>query len=145
MANAIVKMYATTASKLSQLQVLDGQLIFVRDVRKIYLDMNGTRLEYSIIQVLASEEDRSNLLAPVEGFYFVESTHVMWRYKDKWTQISPSNLNPIFFGGTSDEFPPVGNSTTLYVTDDATYKWDTLLQKYVVVSNKTEWKTLEGE
>lgn len=145
MANAIVKMYTTTASKLSQLQVLDGQLIFVRDVRKIYLDINGARLEYSIIQVLASEEDRSNLLAPVEGFYFVESTHVMWRYKDKWTQISPSNLNPIFFGGTSDDLPSVGDSTTLYVTDDATYKWDALLQEYVVVSNKTEWKTLEGE
>lgn len=145
MANAIVKMYTTTASKLSQLQVLDGQLIFVRDVRKIYLDINGARLEYSIIQVLASEEDRSNLLAPVEGFYFVESTHVMWRYKDKWTQISPFNLNPIFFGGTSDDLPSVGDSATLYVTDDATYKWDALLREYVVVSNKTEWKTLEGE
>ena len=139
---AIVKLYSTTASKLNQLPVVDGTLTFVKDTRRIYLDMNGVRIEYSDIQILQNEVSRSNLLAPVEGFYFVEETNVMWRYKEGWKQISPSNLNPIFFGDEND-FPPIGVSSTLYVSNDATYKWGALTQSYEVVSNKTAWETIE--
>lgn len=135
---AIVKIYSTTASKLNQLPVVDGTLTFVKDTRRIYLDMNGTRVEYSIIQVLQNEASRKNLLAPVEGFYFVEDTSVMWRYKEGWKQITPSNLDSVFFG-TEEDFPEIGSTSTLYVSDSATYKWDNLTKSYEVVANKTAW------
>lgn len=141
MAAAIVKVYSTVASKLNQLQVTDGQLIFVKDTKRIFLDMNGLRLGYDTIQVFPTDEERLQILAPVEGFYFVESTGIMWRYNNEWKQLTPSNLNPLFFGNRED-FPPEGNPATLYLTDDATYKWDSLLREYIIVSNKTEWKMI---
>lgn len=139
---AIVKVYTTVAAKLSQLEVRDGNLIFVSDTKQLYLDFNGNRLGYDCIQVFFSEQNRVDLLAPTEGFYFVEETGVMWRYKAGWKQISPDNLNQITFGTSVDDFPTEGNSKILYVADDATYKWDAVTQSYLCVSNKTEWKTL---
>lgn len=142
MAAPIVKLYSTTAARLKDLNVVDGQLIFVKDIRKIYLDLNGIRVDYSLIQVLESDEERLSILAPVEGFYYVEGTGVLWRYKNKWVQISPDNLSPIFFGSLED-FPENGNATTLYVDDDTIYRWDALTLSYLAVANKTEWKNLD--
>ena len=141
--SAIVKFYHTTKSKLAQLPVSDGNLVFVTDTKQMYLDMNGNRLGYTDIQVLPTESDRISILAPVEGFYFVEETDILWRYKEGWKQITPSNISPLFFGAYED-FPPVGSSNVLYVSDGATYKWDTLTSTYSCVSNKTEWNILEG-
>ena len=138
---AIVKCYNTVNSKLAQLPVSDGNLIFVTDTRTIYLDINGTRLGYSDIKILPQESDRTSILAPVEGFYYVEETDIFWRYKEGWKQITPDNLNPLFFGAYED-FPPTGKDNVLYISDDATYKWDSLTSTYICVSNKTEWKEL---
>lgn len=144
MAANIVQMYHTVAAKLSQLDVTDGNLIFVTDKKEIFLDINGNRLGYSCIQVFSSEQERLAVLAPIEGFYFVEETNSLWRYKNTWKQLTPDILNPIMFGITITDFPTIGNEKVFYITDDATYKWDTATQTYVCVSNKTEWKTLGG-
>ena len=141
MSSAILKVYATNAAKLSRLQVQDGQLIFVKDTKKIFLDLNGVRLGYEAIQVFSSDEERLQVLAPVEGFYYVEETNIIWRYNKEWKQITPDYLTPFFFGNRED-FPPTGNPKILYLTDDATYKWDSLLNDYLVISNKTEWKEI---
>jgi hypothetical protein len=142
MAN-VMKVYTTVATKLSSLPVQDGQLIFVSDTRQIYLDFSGTRVSYNIIQTFNTDEDRATWLVPIEGFYFVKSTGVLWNYSSGWTQLSPDNLNQIFFGETIDDFPTLGNECLLYITDDATYKWDVLTGSYKMVSNKTEWDVLE--
>lgn len=139
--SAIVKFYHTTQSKLAQLPVSDGNLIFVTDTKKMYLDINGNRLGYQDIQVLPTETDRTSILAPIEGFYYVEETNILWRYKEGWKKVTPDNLSPLFFGAYED-FPPIGNSNVLYISDDATYKWDSLTSTYICVSNKTEWKEL---
>lgn len=139
--SAIVKFYHTTQSKLAQLPVSDGNLVFVTDTKKMYLDINGNRLGYQDIQVLPSETDRTSILAPIEGFYYIEETNILWRYKEGWKKVTPDNLSPLFFGAYED-FPPTGNSNVLYISDDATYKWDSLTSTYICVSNKTEWKEL---
>lgn len=139
--SAIVKFYHTTQSKLAQLPVSDGNLIFVTDTKKMYLDINGNRLGYQDIQVLPTDTDRTSILAPIEGFYYVEETNILWRYKEGWKKVTPDNLSPLFFGAYED-FPPTGNSNVLYISDDATYKWDSLTSTYICVSNKTEWKEL---
>ena len=137
----IVKFYYTINSKLSSLPIVDGQVIFVSDTKKFYLDMNGLRLGYSDIQVLATESDRTSILAPVEGFYFVDDTNVMWRYKGSWKQITPSELSPLYFGDY-DSFPPIGKENTLYITNDATYRWDSITSSYICIANKTEWRVI---
>lgn len=141
--SAIVKFYHTTNSKLAQLPVRNGNLIFVTDTKRMYLDVNGNRLPYMDIQLLPTESDRTSVLAPIEGFYFVEETNVLWRYREGWIQVTPSNLTPLFFG-SYEEFPPQGNPLVLYVSDNATYKWDSLTSKYMCVANKTEWTVLGG-
>ena len=138
---AIVKAYNTLQSKLSQLPISDGNLIFVTDTHTIYLDINGTRLGYTDITVLSQETDRTSILAPVEGFYYVEETDIFWRYKEGWKQITPDNLNPLFFGAYED-LPPTGKDNVLYISDDATYKWDSLTSQYICIANKTEWDVI---
>ena len=139
MANPIIQIYGTVNARLNQLPVNDGNLIFVRDTRKVYLDMGGLRLDFATIRVFQTDAERTGTLAPVEGFYYVEDTGVLWRYSSSWKQITPSNLTPIFFGKYED-FPPTGSSSMLYVDDARTYRWDGT--KYTVVANKTEWETL---
>lgn len=139
--SAIVKFYHTTNSKLNELPIVDGQVIFVHDTKKFYLDMSGVRVGYSDIQVLPSDSDRTSILAPVEGFYFVDDTNVMWRYKGGWKQITPSELSPLYFG-EYESFPPIGKESTLYLTDSATYRWDSITSSYICIANKTEWRTV---
>lgn len=139
---AIVKVYSTVAAKLPQLAVTDGQLIFCRDTRTIYLDMAGVRVGYTDITTLASETERTGLLAPVEGYYYVDETNLMWRYNGKWTRINSADSEVIFFGDVSS-FPDTGSSNRLYVSDNAIYRWDAISRKYVVVSNKTSWTAIQ--
>lgn len=143
MANAIVKVYTTVEAKLSQLAVVDGQLIFVSDTKRIYLDMGGYRVCYTAIQVFSTDQDRLDWLAPIEGFYFVKSTGVLWNYSGSWKQLSPDNLEQVFIGSTTDDFPQTGNSGTLYTSNNAVYKWDSAARRYEIVANKTEWTALE--
>ena len=139
--SAIVKFYHTVDSKLAQLPVRDGNLVFVTDTKRMYLDIKGNRLPYIDIQILSEETNRTSILAPTEGFYYVEETNVLWRYKGSWKQVTPNNMTPLFFGDY-DSFPKIGNSGTLYVSDNATYKWDSIKSQYVCVANKTEWNYL---
>lgn len=140
---AIMKVYSTVDAKLSQLSVRDGNLIFTTDTRRIYLDMNGNRMGYDTIRVFNKDSDRQAVLAPVEGFYFVRDTGVLWNVTaGKWRQMTPSDLQQVSFGTSSNDFPKVGNQNILYVADDSVYRWDAMLNEYVVVSNKTEWQNL---
>lgn len=82
---------ATVNSKISDLPLKDGQLIFIQDKQTIALDFGGKRKFYTEIQELATEEARTSMLAPVAGlYYFVVETSVLWTYRDDWVQITTS-------------------------------------------------------
>lgn len=146
----LMKAFITTSDKLNSLSVVDGQLIFVYDTQKIYLDFNGLRLSYaegnsnesSSFIILTTEEDRLALTSPVEGFYFIESTSKIWRYKDKWIPVSSDGNSSINMVDSIDALPEEGNANQLYVLDDAIYRWDTATKEYVVVSGQSQWITL---
>lgn len=142
MANAIVKVYTTVAAKLSQLAVSDGQLIFVSDTRKIYLDFNGYRVGYDTFRVFENDQERLQWLAPVEGFYFVKSTGVLWSYSGSWAQLTPSNLEQVVIGESASDFPQEGRENTLYTADSGVYKWNASSSTYALVANKLEWGDL---
>lgn len=91
----VLSAIATVNSKLSDLEVKDGQLIFVQDKNTIALDFGGKRRLYKQIEELSTEDARSSLLAPVTGqYYFVVETGVMWTYQNDWVQITtaPSDI-----------------------------------------------------
>lgn len=48
----ILQFIATTGSRLSDLPISDGQLIFLQDRHKIVLDFNGSRKFYNDIEIL---------------------------------------------------------------------------------------------
>lgn len=85
----VLSVCATVGSKLSDLVIKDGQLIFVQDKHKIALDFNGKRTFYNQIEELATEDARTAMLAPIKGaFYFVLDTGILWTYQSDWVQIT---------------------------------------------------------
>lgn len=134
---AILSVYATVASRLSDLVIKDGQLIFVHDKHKIALDYGGKRTFYNQIEELATDSARTSMLAPVAGlFYFVIETAALWTYRDGWIQLTTPPKEVVFIG---TEFPELGISKTLYVdTDNKEISvWDGVSSSYVVVADKT--------
>ena len=89
--NAVLTVRTTIGSKVANLGISDGQLIFVRDKRQVALDFDGRRTFYNLIEELATDGARLALLAPVTGaYYFVVETGVLWAYQDDWIRLTTS-------------------------------------------------------
>jgi hypothetical protein len=119
---AQMKIVYTTSNKLDDLAIESGQIIFVVDTHTIYMDMKDRRTSYSTIYVFETEAERLAYENPAQGFYFVDETHVVWRYKSNWIQITPERLRPIVFGKEVSSFPLRGEEGILYIADQAIYK-----------------------
>jgi hypothetical protein len=115
---------STVDSKLSQCQVENGQLIFVSDTRRIYLDFNNIRTEYSQFIILGKESDRVNYLTPITSFYFIKETKTFWRYEDgEWVQLTSQPKETVVFINYKD-LPQQGQKEVLYITETQSYVWD---------------------
>ena len=132
---AILSVCATIGSKLSDLAIKDGQLIFVQDKHKVALDFNGKRIFYNQIEEVATEAARSAILAPVSGmYYFVIDSAVLWTYQGKWIQITTPPEEVVFIG---TELPELGSNKTLYVDKSGGISiWNDESKEYVVVADK---------
>lgn len=133
---AILSVCATVGSKLSDLTIKDGQLIFVQDKHKIALDFNGKRVFYNQMEEIATEAERSAILAPVTGsYYFVIDSAVLWTYNGGWIQLTYPPKDVVFIGV---ELPELGSNKTLYVNKAGGISiWDDGANGYVVVADKT--------
>lgn len=134
----IMSVVATTASRLPDLSIKNGQLIFVKDSQKVALDLNDKRTFYNQIVVLQTDLERQSLLAPISGlFYFVIDTAVLWHYEKSWIQITTSP-NEIVYIDVS--LPELGSANTLYVdtTLNNVSVWDDDAKKYQIVADKAE-------
>lgn len=137
-ANPILSLCVTVASKLKELTIQEGQLIFIKDKQRIAMDIDGKRIFYNQIEEISSEAERLALLAPISGlYYFVLDTAVLWKYDEDWIQIT-QNPDDIVFIGT-DDIPEIGNSKTLYVNrvEQFISVWDTDTSSYVIVADTT--------
>lgn len=132
----VLSVCATTASKVKELSINDGQLIFVHDTGKIALDFNGKRVFYNQIIELNAEIERVNLLAPISGkYYFVVETAVLWTYQSKWVQITTPPEEVVFIG---TDLPELGSKKTLYIDKEnkSISVWDESNRNYMVVGEK---------
>ena len=140
----ILSVCATVGSRLSELTIKNGQLIFIQDKHRIALDYGDKRVFYNQIIELETEQARKSLLAPVTGsYYFVIDTAVFWSYQESgWIQITTPPKEIVFIG---TELPELGSAKTLYV--DKVNKeisiWDEVTSQYVVVANNTVEMTAE--
>ena len=87
--NTFMSIVTTVNSNLPNLSVTNGQIIFVRDSRKLYFDYDDKRVAYGPIIDLATEAERSSILAPITGsFYYVVETNALWTYRGSWTLVN---------------------------------------------------------
>ncbi len=131
--STVLSVIGTVKSKLSDLSIKNGQLIFVQDSQKIALDFNGKRVFYNQIVILKTEQERQELLAPVEGlFYFVLGTAVLWTYSTDWIQVTNSPEEILFVGTT---LPELGSEKTIYVNkaNKNISIWDKETNTYIIV------------
>ncbi len=139
----ILSVIATSASRLSDLSIKDGQLVFVKDKQYIALDIDNKRVFYNQIISLKTDEERQSILAPIKGlFYFVVSTAVLWTYEDSWIQITTQPNEVVFIGV---ELPELGSANTLYVNKQKKEisVWDDDMKSYMVVADKMDEITEE--
>lgn len=134
---SVLKLVATTSSKIQDLVIESGQLVFLYDIGRIAFDYKGTRVFYNQIVELETEAERQALDNPLSGYYFVIDKACLWFYKDKWIQITEKPQEIVFIGV---ELPQLGQANKIYVdTDDREISvWDEATGKYIVVSNYTQ-------
>lgn len=137
MAKAAFTIVATTSDRVKDLVIKNGQLIFIQDKGRIAFDFKGKRIFYNQITELDTEYDRTSLSIPVNGYYFVIETAVLWFYQDEWIQITTPPEDIVFIGV---ELPELGQSKTLYVdkTNKEISVWDDTTNEYVVVADKSD-------
>ena len=127
---------ATTASRVKDLVIKDGQLIFMREVGRIAFDFKGQRVFYNQIVELETESARQSLESPIPGYYFVIDKATLWFYQDGWVQITHEPKEVVFIGV---ELPELGSANTLYVDKQSKNisVWDDETKHYVVVADTT--------
>ena len=135
----ILSVCATTAKRLPDLAIKNGQLIFIQDKHRIAFDFGDKRKFYNQIEELATDEERIALEEPIVGsFYFVINTAVFWTYQNDWIPLTTSPEEIVFIG--TDTMPELGSAKTLYVskTKKEITVWDNNTNGYVSVSNYSE-------
>lgn len=134
---SILSLIATTSSRIKDLVIKDGQLIFIQDLGRIAFDFKGSRVFYNQIVELNTEAERLALDSPLSGYYFVIDTAVLWFYQnEEWVQITEKPEEVIFIG---TELPELGQANKVYIDkDDREISiWDEETNQYIVVSNYT--------
>lgn len=136
MAENVLSIIGTVASKVPDIAIKNGQLIFIPDSRTIALDLNNRRTFYNQIISLETDTERNNMLAPINGsFYFVIETAVLWNYQNKWVQITTPPEEVVSIGAT---LPQLGSKKTLYVntSEENISIWDDATQSFKIMGEK---------
>lgn len=136
---SVLSLIATSSSKISNLTIKNGQLIFIQDLGRIAFDFNDKRVFYNQIVELDTEAERLALDTPLSGYYFIIGTGVLWFYKDGWIQITEKPQEVVFIGV---ELPELGQAkeNMLYVNkaEKEIAIFDSASNEYMVVSNFTQ-------
>ncbi len=136
---SVLSLVATSSSRIRELVIKDGQLIFIQDLGRIAFDYKGQRVFYNQIVELNTEADRLALDSPLSGYYFVIGSACLWFYKDEWIQITEKPDDVVFIGV---ELPELGQENKIYANTTSGNEnisvWDEELGCYVVVADKTQ-------
>lgn len=82
----------TNKSLLGTTDISNGCVYFVDDTKELFFDFDSKRSEVKDILVLEKESERTSILfVPLNKFYFILETKILWFYKDgTWYQVSQS-------------------------------------------------------
>lgn len=134
----IMSLIATKSSRVKDLIIKDGQLIFIQDAGRIAFDFKGKRVFYNQIVELETEVERLTLDSPLNGYYFVIDSACLWYYRDGWTQITEKPEEVIHI---DVELPALGQAKEgmLYVNkaEREIAVFDNASNDYIIVSDYT--------
>ena len=134
----ILSLIATSSSRIRELVIKDGQLIFIQDLGRIAFDYKGKRVFYNQIVELQTEAERIAIDSPLSGYYFVIDTAVLWFYQDAWVQITEKPQEIVSIGV---ELPELGQAkdNVLYVNkaEREIAVFDNASNEYIIVSDRT--------
>lgn len=137
---AQMKLVYTTRARLDELPLENGQIIYAPDDNLICLDMRDKRFIYHTLRSFETDAERLRFIGVNKCFYFVEETNIMWQYiNNEWKQITPANLEPIYYAEVPERFPARGTENTLFYTDNGIYNWKESLQDYNLIANANTW------
>lgn len=92
MGNTDIKFTAVNLNKssLESTAIENGAVYFVNDTKELFYDFNSQRIEVKDILILETDAERTSILfTPLNKFYFVLETTILWLYKDgTWYQVS---------------------------------------------------------
>lgn len=135
---SVLKLVATTSSKIRNLTIENGQLVFLYDIGRIAFDYKDKRVFYNQIVELETEAERLLLEEPLEGYYFILGSGCLWFYKDGWTQITEKPQKVVQIGVN---LPDLGQAQegTLYVNkvEREIAIFDSASNEYIIVSDYT--------
>lgn len=140
----VMSLIATSSSRIKDLVIKNGQLIFIQDSGRIAFDFNNKRVFYNQIVELDTDADRQELVSPLNGYYFVIDTGILWTYRNEWVQITSKPEEIVFVGV---ELPTLGQTNKIYANTTEGAEnisvWSDELGAYVVVADKTQTMTSE--
>lgn len=144
MASAVMSLVATSSTRIRELPIKNGQLIFIQDIGRIAFDYKDNRVFYNQIVELQTEADRIMLDNPLDGYYFVIGSGCLWFYKGGWTQITEKPKDVVFI---DVELPQLGQAEegVLYVNkaEREIAVFDSTSNDYIIVSDHTNEVTTE--
>lgn len=136
---ANVTYYLTDAAHLDSIDIAQGNLLFCEDTKRIYFDNEDRRVCYDSIMVFATDADRMLFANPMDGFYFVSETKILWRYENNtWTALTTPPTNNVIFIPKS-ELPTPGAFATLYICDTEMFIWSPTENKYIPMNADSIW------
>lgn len=130
----VMSLIATSSSRIKDLVIKNGQLIFIQDAGRIAFDFNNKRVFYNQIVELNTDAERQELVSPLNGYYFVVDTGVLWAYRNEWVQITSKPEEIVFVGV---ELPTLGQANKIYVNKEEREIsiWDDSTDEYITISN----------
>lgn len=139
---SVLKLVATTSAKIRDLTIENGQLVFLYDIGRIAFDYKGTRVFYNQIVELQTEAERLTLENPLDGYYFIIGSGILWVYKSGWIQVTGKPESIEFIDA---ELPELGQEKQLYIskTEQNISVWDDEKADYIKVANYTDSISVE--
>jgi len=127
---SVLSLTEVSQSRLSDIPITNGQLIFCKDTGSFYKDDATTRIKMSSDIVTCSELP----LAPLGDKIYLLLPNTLYFFNGEWVEL---NKSTIITEDTIYSFPTVGNESFIYIAskENKTYRWDNDNSKYYCIGS----------
>lgn len=127
---SVLSLTEVSQSRLFDIPITNGQLIFCKDTGSFYKDDATTRIKMSSDVVTCSELP----LAPLCDKLYLLLPNTLYFFNGEWVEL---NKSTIITEDTIYSFPTVGNEAFIYIAskENRTYRWDNDNSKYYCIGS----------